>query len=74
MMTESVEITKKHLGESSDAYKTSVKNLEMIQEKLQEHKIKSNHEILQETLKEMTTASCAQEYNLETAMASARRY
>ena len=73
MMTESVEITKKHLGESSDAYKTSVKNLEMIQEKLQEHKIKSNHEILQETLKEMTTASCAQEYNLETAMASARK-
>ena len=72
-MTESVEITKKHLGESSDAYKTSVKNLEMIQEKLQEHKIKSNHEILQETLKEMTTASCAQEYNLETAMASARK-
>lgn len=45
----------------------------MIQEKLQEHKIKSNHEILQETLKEMTTASCAQEYNLETAMASARK-
>lgn len=73
VMTESVEITKKHLGESSDAYKTSVKNLEMIQEKLQEHKIKSNHEILQETLKEMTTASCAQEYNLETAMASARK-
>ena len=35
-MTESVEITKKHLGEASDAYKTSVKNLEMIHEKLQE--------------------------------------
>lgn len=65
VMTESVEITKKHLGEASDAYKTSVKNLEMIQEKLQEQKVQSNHAILQETLRNMTTASCAQEYNQE---------
>ena len=63
VMTESVEITKKHLGEASDAYKTSVKNLEMIQEKLQKQKVQSNHEILQETLRKMTTASCAQEYD-----------
>lgn len=66
VMIESVEITKKHLGEASDAYKTSVKNLEMIQEKLQEQKVQSNHEILQETLRNMTTASCAQECNLGT--------
>ena len=70
VMQESVEITKKHLGEASDAYKTSVKNLEMIYEKLQEKKVKSNHEILQETLREMTTASCAEEYSLEDILAN----
>ena len=73
VMTESVEITKKHLGEASDAYKTSVKNLEMIQEKLQEQKVKSNHEILQETLRNMTTASCASEYNTGTAEDTAKK-
>ena len=63
VMEESVEITKKHLGEASEAYKTSVKNLEMIQEKLQEQKMQSNHEILQETLRNMRTVSCAVEDN-----------
>lgn len=73
VMTESVEITKKHLGEASDAYKTSVKNLEMIQKKLQEQKIQSDHEILQETLRNMTTASCAQEYDQGTAENTAEK-
>ena len=73
VMTESVEITKKHLGEASDAYKTSVKNLEMIQEKLQEQKIQSNHEILQETLRNMTTASCAPEYSVGTTENTAEK-
>lgn len=70
VMKESVEITKKHLGEASDAYKTSVRNLEMIREKLKEQKVKSNHEILQETLRDMTTASCAEEYSLEDILAN----
>ena len=72
-MTESVEITKKHLGEASDAYKTSVKNLEMIHEKLQEKKMQKNHEILQETLKGMTSAACASESNLNCEKGSEER-
>ena len=73
VMTESVEITKKHLGEASDAYKTSVKNLEMIHEKLQEKKMQKNHEILQETLKGMTSAACASESNLNCEKGSEER-
>lgn len=73
VMKESVEITKKHLGEASDAYKTSVRNLEMIREKLQEQKVKSNHEILQETLKNVKIASCAEEYSLEDILANIKK-
>lgn len=65
VMEESVEITKKHLGEASDAYRTSVKNLEMINEKLQEQKVKNNHEILQETLRELSSTSVTAGYHQE---------
>lgn len=65
VMEESVEITKKHLGEASDAYKTSVKNLAMINEKLQKQKVKNNHEILQETLRELSSSPVTAGYHQE---------
>lgn len=64
-MEESVKITKKHLGEASEAYKTGVKNLEMIKEKLQRQKLEKNHDILEETLYHITSAACAQEADLK---------
>lgn len=65
VMEESVEITRKHLGEASDAYKTSVKNLKMIKEELQKQKVKNNHEILQETLREFSSAPVTTGYHQE---------
>lgn len=65
VMEESVEITRKHLGEASDAYKTSVKNLAMINEKLQKQKVKNNHEILQETLRELSSSPVTAGYHQE---------
>lgn len=65
VMQESVEITRKHLGEASDAYKTSVKNLEMIKEEIQRHKVKNNHKILQETLRELSSSPVTVGYHQE---------
>lgn len=66
VMQESVEITRKHLGEASDAYKTSVKNLEMIKEELQKQKKgKSNHEIIEETLRKLSSAPVTAGYHQE---------
>lgn len=66
VMQESVEITRKHLGEASDAYKTSVKNLEMIKEELQKQKKeKNNHEIIEETLRELSSAPVTAGYHQE---------
>lgn len=45
VMAESVEITRVHLGEESDAYKTSVKNLAWIEEKIQQARGKAISQI-----------------------------